>query len=161
MGFVALSMLGLQFVLAILAVLIVVTAMGHTVLVGYYVREPWEEVLWILLTLAFGEFTRDIERLTPGEIVYLDGPYGCFSLDDADAPLVLIGGGVGATPLASASGWCDVRTPRVSMSAIVLVIGAFPVACSAIWARLAQSIVPDVCTEASPPTNAGPLRCGD
>jgi len=146
MGFVALSMLGLQFVLAILAVLIVVTAMGHTVLVGYYVREPWEEVLWILLPLAFGEFTRDIERLTPGEIVYLDGPYGCFSLDDADAPLVLIGGGVGATPL---------------VSAIVLVIGAFLVACCAIWALLAQGIVPDVCTEASPPTNAGPLRCGD
>ena len=180
---------------AILAVAIVVTAMGHTVLVGYYVREPWEEGLWIVLTLAFvglgvwvriikpllrrhrrwiveevtpdaggstrvvlrlmnpssygpkgfnfragqfawilmfkspfamtyhpfsfsssaeqpnrihftikafGEFTREVARLTPGEIVYLDGPYGSFSLDDdTDAPLVLIGGGVGATPLAS------------------------------------------------------------
>jgi len=51
---------------------------------------------------AFGEFTHEVERLEPGEIVYLDGPYGSFSLeDDADAPLVLIGGGVGATPLAS------------------------------------------------------------
>ncbi len=184
-----------QVVHAVLAVLVVTTALAHTVLVGYYVRTPWEEALWILLTIAFvglgiwvriikpllrrhrrwiveevvpdaggstkivlrlmnpdsygpkgfnfragqfawilmfrspfaityhpfsfsssaeqpdrihftikafGEFTKEVGRLTPGEIVYLDGPYGSFSLtEDADAPVVLIGGGVGATPLAS------------------------------------------------------------
>lgn len=180
---------------AILAVAVVVTALGHTVLVGYYVREPWESFLWLLSSLAFiglgvwvrivkpilrrhrrwiveevipeaggattvrlrlaqptsygpegftfaagqfswilmrrspfaltyhpfsmsssaehhqhvaftikafGEFTREVARLSAGEVVYLDGPYGSFSLEESGgAPLLLIGGGVGVTPMAS------------------------------------------------------------
>ena len=184
-----------QAVHALLAVAVVVTAMGHTVLVGYYVREPWESFLWILsgfafiglgvwvrivkpilrrrrrwiveeivpeaggstsVTLrlvdptsygpngfrfdagqfawilmhrspfamtyhpfsfsssaehhqhvqftikAFGEFTHEVARLAIGDVVYLDGPYGSFSIDDdPTTTLVLIGGGVGVTPLLS------------------------------------------------------------
>jgi hypothetical protein len=47
------------------------------------------------------------------------------------------------------------------MSVVVLAVGALLVACCAIWALLAQTIVPDVCTEATPPSNSGPIRCGD
>lgn len=184
-----------QLLHALLAVAIVITALAHTLLVGYYVREPWEQLLWIFLTLlfvalgvwvrivkpllrrkrrwvvekvapdaggatridlriedpdsyphgafqfepgqfawilmrrspfsltyhpfsftssaeesrhvsftvkAFGRFTHEIGLLEPGELVYLDGPYGSFRLDhESAAPVVLIGGGVGVTPLVS------------------------------------------------------------
>jgi predicted ferric reductase len=184
-----------QAIHAILAVAVVITALGHTLLVGYYVREPWESFLWLLLSLAFialgvwvrivkpilrrhrrwiieevrpeaggstsivlrldnptaygpegftfragqfawilarrspfamtyhpfsisssaedhervtftikafGDFTHEVAQLAPGEVVYLDGPYGSFSVDEGHGgPLVLIGGGVGVTPLVS------------------------------------------------------------
>lgn len=184
-----------QLLHSLLAVAIVITALTHTLLVGYYVREPWEQLLWIFLTLlfvalaiwvrivkpilrrkrrwvvekvtpdaggatridlrledpdsypngsfqfepgqfawilmrrspfsltyhpfsfsssaeegqyvsftvkAFGRFTHEIGLLEPGEYVYLDGPYGSFQLDgESEAPVVLIGGGVGVTPLVS------------------------------------------------------------
>lgn len=184
-----------QAIHALLAVAIVITATGHTVLVGYYVREPWESFLWILsgcafiglgvwvriikpilrrkrrwiveeirpeaggstsvslrlddpesygpagfnfragqfawilmhrspfamtyhpfsfcssaehhqhiqFTIkAFGDFTHEVAGLDEGDVVYLDGPYGSFALDDdTNTPMVLIGGGVGVTPLLS------------------------------------------------------------
>ena len=180
---------------ALLAVAIVITATMHTVLVGYYVREPWESFLWILSGFAFiglgvwvriikpilrrkrrwiveeihpeaggstsvslrlenpesygpdgfnfragqfawilmhrspfaityhpfsfssssehhqhiqftikafGDFTHEVAQLAVGDVVYLDGPYGSFALDDdVTTPMVLIGGGVGVTPLLS------------------------------------------------------------
>lgn len=46
-------------------------------------------------------FTREIARLSPGDSVYLDGPFGGFSLPDESTPLVLVGAGVGVTPLLS------------------------------------------------------------
>ncbi len=36
-----------------LAVLIVVTALTHVLLIGYYVDQPWERALWIVYSLAF------------------------------------------------------------------------------------------------------------
>ncbi|MGE3942670.1 MAG: ferric reductase-like transmembrane domain-containing protein [Alphaproteobacteria bacterium] len=50
-----------------------------------------------------GDFTGGIGRLRPGEIAYLDGPYGVFSIDrHRTAPgLVGIVGGIGITPLIS------------------------------------------------------------
>jgi predicted ferric reductase len=51
---------------AILAVLVVVTALLHVLLVGYYVREPWEQGLWIVLSAAFialGVWVRIIKPL--------------------------------------------------------------------------------------------------
>ncbi|RFA10439.1 hypothetical protein B7R54_15440 [Subtercola boreus] len=38
---------------AVLAVAVVVTALLHVLLVGYYVREWWEQTLWIVLSAAF------------------------------------------------------------------------------------------------------------
>ncbi|BCS98906.1 oxidoreductase [Desulfoluna limicola] len=50
-----------------------------------------------------GDWTRYMDRIQQGAPAVLDGPYGSFShlmLDD-DAPLVLIAGGVGITPMLS------------------------------------------------------------
>ncbi|MGA1836963.1 ferric reductase-like transmembrane domain-containing protein [Herbiconiux sp. 11R-BC] len=38
---------------AVLALLVVVTALAHVLLVGYYVRQWWEQLLWIVLSAAF------------------------------------------------------------------------------------------------------------
>lgn len=58
-------------------------------------------------TLSFtvrshGGFSADVPKLQVGQAVYVDGPHGTFCLDDdASGPLVLIGAGVGVTPLLS------------------------------------------------------------
>jgi predicted ferric reductase len=49
---------------------------------------------------AFGEGTRKLQAVRPGQNVYIDGPYGVFAnavLHD-DRPLVMIAGGIGITP---------------------------------------------------------------
>ncbi len=179
---------------AVLATLVVVLGLAHVVLIGYYVREPWERALWILYTAAFvwlviwvrvvrplirrrrrwvvvsvaeqplghtvrvrpvhpdaygpdgfsfeagqfswinvgrspfsfeyhpfsmsssaenhewveftikdvGEFTKRVHDFVPGETVYLDGPWGGFTLVEHEGPgFVFVGGGVGVTPLLS------------------------------------------------------------
>lgn len=179
---------------ATLAVLIVVTGLTHVLMIGYYVREPWERALWIAYSAAFvgiavwvravrplvrwrrrwtvvavreqpgghtvslrlldptsygpsgfrfrpGQFawitagrlpfsinyhpfsisssaantelveftikterrwTRTVHDLQPGQTVYLDGPWGHFTLDRHEGPgFVFVGGGVGVTPLLS------------------------------------------------------------
>jgi predicted ferric reductase len=50
-----------------------------------------------------GDFTRTIKKTQVGEIAYLDGPYGVFSVDQyPDAPgFVFIAGGVGGAPIVS------------------------------------------------------------
>ncbi len=50
-----------------------------------------------------GDFTRQIKQTKVGDIAYLDGPYGAFSIDHyPDAPgFVFIAGGVGAAPVLS------------------------------------------------------------
>jgi predicted ferric reductase len=50
-----------------------------------------------------GDFTGTIDTVKPGELAYLDGPYGVFSVDrHADAPgFAAIVGGVGITPVIS------------------------------------------------------------
>ncbi len=53
-----------------------------------------------------GDFTRTIKNTTIGERVYLDGPYGSFSVDRHRAPgYVFIAGGVGIAPVT-----CMLRT---------------------------------------------------
>src|ERR1700712_4131648 len=42
-----------QLLHAVLAVLIVVSALVHVLLIGYYVDQPWERALWIGYSLAF------------------------------------------------------------------------------------------------------------
>lgn len=49
-----------------------------------------------------GDFTNTIKQLEPGETVYVDGPYGTFSLDDhRDKEFVLLAGGIGSAPVMS------------------------------------------------------------
>jgi predicted ferric reductase len=49
-----------------------------------------------------GDFTRRVREMTSGQRVYLDGPYGAFSVDRHPAPgYVFIAGGVGITPIMS------------------------------------------------------------
>lgn len=50
-----------------------------------------------------GDFTSTIGKLKGGEIVYVDGPFGSFSLQDrrTQKGLVLLAGGIGAAPIMS------------------------------------------------------------
>jgi predicted ferric reductase len=51
---------------------------------------------------ALGDFTETVRAIAPGEIAYLDGPYGAFSVDRMRAPgFVFIAGGVGIAPIMS------------------------------------------------------------
>lgn len=56
----------------------------------------------VAMTIApLGDFTKKIPEIPAGETVYLDGPYGRFSIDVfPDAPgFVFVAGGIGVTPL--------------------------------------------------------------
>ncbi|HEY0211656.1 ferredoxin reductase family protein [Acerihabitans sp.] len=48
-----------------------------------------------------GDFTAGISQVTPGQRVYLDGPYGAFTIGNPADMHVLIAGGVGITPMMS------------------------------------------------------------
>ncbi|NUT49372.1 MAG: oxidoreductase [Saccharothrix sp.] len=51
---------------------------------------------------AAGDFTRSVHAIAPGTRAYLDGPHGVFTIDRNEGPgFVLIGGGIGITPLLS------------------------------------------------------------
>ena len=52
---------------------------------------------------ALGDFSSSIGNLNGGEIVYVDGPYGNFSLEDEKTThgLVLLAGGIGIAPIMS------------------------------------------------------------
>jgi 3-phenylpropionate/trans-cinnamate dioxygenase ferredoxin reductase subunit len=49
-----------------------------------------------------GDFTRELRRLRPGRVVYLDGPHGSFTVDHQRTDgVVMICAGVGITPMIS------------------------------------------------------------
>jgi predicted ferric reductase len=48
-----------------------------------------------------GDFTSEIQQVTTGQRVYLDGPYGAFTIGNPADMHVLIAGGVGVTPMMS------------------------------------------------------------
>jgi predicted ferric reductase len=48
-----------------------------------------------------GDFTREIPKVPVGQRVYLDGPYGAFTIGNPADMHVLIAGGVGITPMMS------------------------------------------------------------
>lgn len=49
-----------------------------------------------------GDFTATIKDFRPGEVVYVDGPFGTFDIDQHEAPgYVMIAGGVGSVPVMS------------------------------------------------------------
>jgi predicted ferric reductase len=47
---------------------------------------------------AHDGFSREIADLVPGDVVYVDGPFGAFVLPES-GPVVFVGAGVGVTPL--------------------------------------------------------------
>lgn len=179
----------------LLALLVVLASFAHVVLVNYYLREHWQQVIWTMLSIVFilllitvrvirpwmryrqkwrvlrvhadttetthivlklshpqaygssgfqfkagqfawlsawrspftltynpfsmdssawardtigftvrshSGFSAEVRKLRVGQTVYVDGPHGSFYLDDEEtAPLVLMGAGVGVTPLLS------------------------------------------------------------
>lgn len=49
-----------------------------------------------------GDFTKTIKNFKPGDIVYVDGPYGTFSMDEHRCKeMVYIAGGIGSAPVMS------------------------------------------------------------
>src|SRR5271170_2482479 len=48
-----------------------------------------------------GDFTKEIHNVPVGKRVYLDGPYGAFTIGNPADMHVLIAGGVGITPMIS------------------------------------------------------------
>ncbi len=51
------------------------------------------------VTKALGDHTSQLEnKLTPGQNVRIEGPYGCFTFDDDQPVQIWIGGGIGITP---------------------------------------------------------------
>ena len=49
-----------------------------------------------------GDFTSTIKELSPGDTVYVDGPYGNFSMDEHHCEdIVYIAGGIGSAPVMS------------------------------------------------------------
>ena len=48
-----------------------------------------------------GDFTATLGSMRIGRRVWLDGPYGAFTMDESDDPPVLIAGGIGITPMMS------------------------------------------------------------
>jgi predicted ferric reductase len=48
-----------------------------------------------------GDFTKEIQKVPVGKRVYLDGPYGAFTIGNPADMHVLIAGGVGVTPMIS------------------------------------------------------------
>lgn len=49
-----------------------------------------------------GDFTSKVKNLKPGDTVYVDGPYGTFSMDEHECKsMVYIAGGIGSAPVMS------------------------------------------------------------
>ena len=49
-----------------------------------------------------GDFTSQVKNLEPGTTVYVDGPYGLFSMEEYKAPgYVFLAGGIGSAPMIS------------------------------------------------------------
>jgi predicted ferric reductase len=71
---------------------------------------------------ALGDWSREVvPAVKPGTRVWLDGPYGVFSVDREQGPgYVLIGGGIGITPLRS---MCDTLAAREDVRPVVLFYG--------------------------------------
>ena len=67
----------------------------------YTIASAWDDrsrrITFVVKEL--GDHTRRLrEKLTPGQAVTVEGPYGCFTFDD-DRPLqIWVGGGIGITP---------------------------------------------------------------
>lgn len=50
---------------------------------------------------ASGDWTQQLKAVLPGDTVYVEGPFGQFTYDTSNHPVVCIAGGIGITPLRS------------------------------------------------------------
>jgi len=49
-----------------------------------------------------GDFTNQVKEMEPGDIIYVDGPYGTFSMDEHECKsMVFVAGGIGSAPVMS------------------------------------------------------------
>lgn len=48
---------------------------------------------------VYGDFTKRASNLVPYDMVQLQGPFGVFTMDESDAPVVMLAAGIGVTPL--------------------------------------------------------------
>lgn len=48
---------------------------------------------------VYGDFTKRASNLMPYDTVELQGPFGVFTTDESDKPIVMLAAGIGATPL--------------------------------------------------------------
>jgi len=48
---------------------------------------------------VYGDFTKRASTLAPHDAVELQGPFGVFTVDESDAPVVMLGAGIGVSPL--------------------------------------------------------------
>ncbi|NUR17055.1 MAG: hypothetical protein HOQ13_12205 [Dermatophilaceae bacterium] len=71
----------------------------HPFTIASAATEPWRKEFTIK---ALGDFSELVGGMRAGRRVYLDGPHGSFTVDGlASEAIVLIGGGVGITPMLS------------------------------------------------------------
>lgn len=64
---------------------------------------PYQDELSVMIKMV-GDYTQQLDALKIGDVAMIEGPYGQFYSDtiaNEDTPLVLIGGGIGITPLLS------------------------------------------------------------
>jgi len=67
----------------------------------------------VLTAKAFGRYSRALWKIRSGAVAELNGPYGSFTLDSTNHPVVLLAGGIGITPFISMiRTLCDQRSSR-------------------------------------------------
>jgi predicted ferric reductase len=67
----------------------------------YTIASPWrdDDRRITFITKELGDHTSRLrEKLSVGQAVQVEGPYGCFTFDDGHARQIWIGGGIGITP---------------------------------------------------------------
>ena len=67
----------------------------------YTIASAWnaQQPRITFITKALGDYTRTLHQtLAVGQPVTLEGPYGCFTFDDAQPQQIWVGGGIGITP---------------------------------------------------------------
>ncbi len=48
---------------------------------------------------VYGDFTKRASNLVPYDMVQLQGPFGVFTMDEGESPVVMLAAGIGVTPL--------------------------------------------------------------